>query len=122
MTEEEKYLEKLLGRNPGFKVPDGYFDDFTSQLMEKLPNREPRAVTLRPRGWRRFRPVMLAAACTLAAVFALGTYLRKADTADGTVAPQEQVAKKTSSYSTFDAAMDYTMMDNEDIYAYVTGN
>ena len=34
--EDSKILEKL-GKDPGFKVPDNYFNDFNSKLMESLP-------------------------------------------------------------------------------------
>ena len=31
-------LDELMGRNP-FKVPDGYFEDFTEKMMSLLPER-----------------------------------------------------------------------------------
>ena len=31
------FLQDKIGRDPGFRVPDGYFEDFTIKTMESLP-------------------------------------------------------------------------------------
>ena len=64
---KEDYLLSKCGRENPFKVPEGYFDQFTDDLMAKLPERTfdeeaPRKVTLwdkvkRPRLTKR-RPMM----------------------------------------------------------------
>lgn len=58
--EDSKILEKL-GKDPGFKVPDNYFNDFNSKLMESLPEvkiTEEEKTTL----WIKVRPFVYMAA------------------------------------------------------------
>ena len=58
--ENSKILEKL-GKDPGFKVPDNYFNDFNSKLMESLPEvkiTEEEKPTL----WIKVRPFVYMAA------------------------------------------------------------
>jgi hypothetical protein len=53
-------LNELRSENP-FKVPEGYFENFTNDLMSRLPEREikePEKVNL----WERFKPWMYMAA------------------------------------------------------------
>ena len=58
--EDSKILEKL-GKDAGFKVPDNYFNDFNSKLMESLPE-----VKLteeeKPTLWVKVRPFIYMAA------------------------------------------------------------
>lgn len=59
-SENSKILEKL-GKNPGFKVPENYFDDFNAKLMDSLPEvkiTEEEKPTL----WVRVRPFIYMAA------------------------------------------------------------
>ena len=61
MKKEEINLLNRCGRKNAFKVPDGYFEDFAGQLMDKLPENsfvEVPAVTL----WGRVRPWVYMAA------------------------------------------------------------
>ena len=58
--EEEKYIEELAGKRNPFVVPEGYFEQLTSQVMQSLPERRPRAKSI----W--MRPVFYAAASVCA--------------------------------------------------------
>ena len=40
MIAEEKYLEDKYGKKQPFKVPNGYFDSFADNLMDKLPEQQ----------------------------------------------------------------------------------
>lgn len=58
---ENDILPGLGDRNPGFKVPEGYFESFSAKMMEQLPERriEPeKQATL----WQRVRPWLYMAA------------------------------------------------------------
>ena len=39
MKEEDELLRKCGTKNP-FTVPEGYFENFSKELMEKLPEKE----------------------------------------------------------------------------------
>ena len=55
--EEEKYIEEKVGKRNPFRVPEGYFDNLTAQIMESLPEQKPKAKTV----WLR-KPMYYAAA------------------------------------------------------------
>lgn len=112
----EEYLKQRLGspRNP-FKVPDGYFDNFTQELMEKLPEKNA-ALTIRRkpvvRAW------MYAAASVVVAVFTISAYFlfsQKDDAQAAQFADSQASSVITESY--VDDAVDYAMLDNHEIYA-----
>ncbi|MDR0431216.1 MAG: hypothetical protein LBH58_12165 [Tannerellaceae bacterium] len=85
MNKKINNLERLKGGDP-FKVPEGYFEDFASQMMRKLPDKtyeQPKRVTMMD----RVRPWVY-----MAAVFAgLGLFFKvivgfdgSSDSPDGT--------------------------------------
>ncbi len=59
---EEKKLEQRIGRETGFKVPEGYFDELYSKMASTLP--EPVAAPEAPRltTWQRIKPYVYMAA------------------------------------------------------------
>lgn len=60
-TDDDKLKDKLGTTNP-FTVPEGYFEAFTRQLMEKLPEHEDTSLTLHVTVWQRVRPWLYMAA------------------------------------------------------------
>ena len=40
MMNEEEYLNSKLGKKNPFTVPEGYFEQLTAQVMEKLPEKK----------------------------------------------------------------------------------
>ncbi len=89
-------------------VPEGYFDTFADQLMASLPERQPRA----KRVW--LRPLRYAAA--VVCVFAMGALSWFALSPESHQ-PIQAEAVQLSSDADFEAAADYVMLDNYDIYA-----
>jgi len=100
MIQDDQILKETVGQRNAFKVPDGYFEQLTSQVMNQLPEKKARTMMLR--GW------MYAAACSVAALL-LGVtyYMHHQDT------QKEMVAE--SNY--IEEVADYAMIDNMDIYA-----
>lgn len=105
---EEKYIQEKVGNRNPFVVPEGYFETFADQLMASLPERQPRA----KRVW--LRPLRYAAAvvgvCALGALSWLGL-------SSETHQPVQAEAVQVSGDAAFEAAADYAMLDNYDIYA-----
>lgn len=60
MKEDEK-LRKRFGTDPGFRVPDGYFDEVFTKIQSSLPEREPQKPVEVSR-WQRFKPYLYLAA------------------------------------------------------------
>ena len=61
MNPEEKILQKIGKKNP-FTVPENYFEDFTQELMGKLPAQEAVLQTEEPTLWQRVKPWLYMAA------------------------------------------------------------
>ena len=61
MKEEDK-LRKELGMENPFRVPEDYFEGFTSQLMSRLPEKEKSDVFRTPTTWEKIRPWVYMAA------------------------------------------------------------
>lgn len=106
-------------KNP-FKVPTGYFEGFTSKLMDKLPECAPTIVQCSSPRIKVVRKFIYAAACLMVGVVCTAIYFAKAgkDHMQGT--------DSSSMYSfqmwqdTYDEMIaDYAMMDNADIYIYL---
>ena len=117
---EEKYIEEQVGKRNPFRVPDGYFDQLTEQVMASLPEKAP--VQERPRAKRVvLRPWYFAAAAV--AVFLVSVSVWQFFPASAPE-PQAQmpVAYQEPSEADFEEAADYLMLDNYDIYACLTDN
>lgn len=115
----EDYIKNKVGSKNSFKAPDGYFNSFASQLMEKLPEREAHAVVAEKKSLTEFlRPVLYAAACLCVAVFSAALFFTDTDSRD---AKSDFVAANDGKASVYvETEVDYAMMDNVDIYAYLS--
>lgn len=124
MEREEKFIEDKFGRRTPFRVPEGYFDDFASQLMQSLPDQVSapvaKVVPMGRLGWRRARPFSIAAASVCAVIFGWGVYSHGGKSSgSSSVDFATHTTVGSNSYSTVDAMADYTMLDTEDMYAYL---
>ena len=61
MNPEEKISQKIGKKNP-FTVPENYFENFTQELMDKLPAKEAVLQTEAPTLWQRVKPWLYMAA------------------------------------------------------------
>ena len=105
MIEEEKHLRETVGQRNAFRVPEGYFEQFTAQVMEKLPEQQKARTTM-------LRPWLYAAACSVVAMLMGVTYYWHQESADDMMAD--------GSY--YEEVADYAMIDNIDIYACLEDN
>ena len=121
MTNEELYLKTRITNENPFRVPEGYFDRLTADVMARLPERQ----SENPKEEKTARRIQLRrswlAAASVAVVAIVGTLvyfnrLNPADTADKQVAAV--AAPVSDSY--IDEAADYLMIDHQDIYACLT--
>ena len=62
MKQDDSTLLNKYGKNPGFKVPENYFDDFNKRMAEMLPDVEITPVDVKPTLWQRVRPLVYMAA------------------------------------------------------------
>lgn len=111
MTNEEKYLMERVGQKNPFRTPEGYFDQFTANVMAQLPERTLKVEPQQPVAKKVAMPIrhwFYAAACVAALlVTAFSFHFHEVDKGQPQVAVSE---------SYIDEAADYAMLDNMDIY------
>jgi hypothetical protein len=118
MKKEETDLLKRCGTENPFTVPEGYFERFTEQLMEKLPEREAQPapkLTL----WMRVKPWVYMAAMFCGLMLSVRMFVGEkqsqspavaSETTDFTEVPDEYI----------DPIVNQTMMDDYTLYQYLT--
>lgn len=122
MTNEELYLKsKITNENP-FRVPEGYFDRLTADVMARLPERQSENPSeSKPARRVLLRPLLAAASVAVVALIGTLVYFNRLNPAD--TADQQMAAVSVGvSDSYIDEAADYLMMDHQDIYACLTSD
>jgi len=118
MTKFEELQKGQNGRKNPFTVPEGYFAQLQQNVMASLPEKEEtKVIKMTPRR-RYLLPVITAAASVCVAICGISIWFNKTAKAsenDLNVAIYEQFAEANE----YD---NYIMMDNEDIYAYMSQN
>ena len=114
---EEKFIEERVGRRNPYQVPEGYFDAFTSQLMQQLPERPAKARQVRIR-----RPLYIAAACVAALFISGAAWMFMSQPEVQSESPVQITAQQEPVEESVDEAADYMMLDNHDIYGLLADN
>ena len=117
MTNEELYLNSKLGKKNPFTVPEGYFEQLTAQVMEKLPEKEHQTKTA---VIKQLRPWLYAAACVCVGLFTAAVlFSNKNDQTDKQMQMATLEQENTNYYSDnyIEEEADYAMVDNQEIYA-----
>lgn len=118
MKEEDNLLKKIGTENP-FRVPEGYFESFTSDLMSRLPEKEKTDIRREPTTWERVRPWLYMAAMFIGAAL----IIRVASPGNEKVPEvQQQVAvdDTDTELEYISTAIDNTMMDDYSLYVYLS--
>ena len=120
MKEEDTLLKKL-GKDNSFKVPDGYFENLTSEMMNKLPEKENVAFKEEPVStWTRLKPLLYMAAMFIGAAL----IIRVASTDHKSVKADEVAATEADteviSDEMLDVALDRAMLDDYSLYVYLS--
>ena len=114
MTEDN--LEKRIGTENPFRVPDGYFENFASDLMKRLPEKEKVEVVRKPTTWEKIRPLLYMAAMFVGAMLLIrvaSTHYMPAGNTD-----QEDELEAEMEY--INRAMENSMLDDYSLYVYLT--
>lgn len=121
MIKEEDILVSRFGKENHFKVPEGYFEQLADKVMERLPEQEARIVPIQPTMWQRLPLRKIAAAVAVVALMGVGSMVgvKHLATQQAVVAHDVMQNQNESGGddATFNEMADYTMMDNETIYA-----
>ena len=122
MMEREEYIRSRAGKENPFRVPEGYFDGLASQVMANLPDRDVAPVRTARTYRLRLRAWICTAACVCIGMFGAVMYFADNGKAGAGMAESGvAVEASPSTYDSYDDAVaDYMMIDNADIYAYLT--
>ncbi len=116
MKEEDNIFKKVGTENP-FRVPEGYFENFTSEIMNRLPEKEKLAFEKQePTMWERIKPWAYMAAMFAGAAL----IIRVASTNPVPAATDRMVADDTETEMEYiNMAVDNSMLDDYSLYVYL---
>ncbi len=111
----DSFIKEKYGKHQPFRVPADYFEGLSSQIMAHTDNRQPLKT---PGLWGKYKKALLLAACLCAFAVSTAIYVHSAYDADEAVA-KGNLPGMSDDHS-MESIADYTMLDNEDIYALVS--
>ena len=119
MKEEEKIRKELGTENP-FRVPEGYFEGFTSDLMSRLPEKEKSDVFRTPTLWEKVRPWVYMAAMFVGAALIIRVASSRVDVPTNGQQPHMAEEMTDSEMEYIDAVINNSMLDDYSLYVYLT--
>lgn len=127
MRTEKRIINEIVGRGNPYRVPDGYFDNIASDIINKLPLDEKKSiphVAVSRIHLRLVRKVAVAA-CLVGVMFTAGLLFHNTilNTKNGGNSNTAEYSNSASNaYVYMNQVFEYSMKDNNDIYAYVSGH
>ena len=123
MKEEDNILKKA-GTGNVFHVPEGYFENLTSEIMNRLPEKERLAFEKKESTmWERVKPWVYMAAMFVGAALiirvASSDHKPVADDIAVTVTAMEADTEQVSD-EMIDVALDRAMLDDYSLYVYLS--
>ena len=112
----EDNLKKRIGTENPFRVPEGYFGNFASDLMERLPEKEKVEAARKPTTWEKVRPLLYMAAMFVGAML----LIRVASMHYAPAGSPDQEAELEAEMEYIDMAMENSMLDDYSLYVYLT--
>ena len=108
MKEEDNILKKV-GTENAFRVPEGYFENFTSELMNRLPEKEKLAFEQKE-PW-----------AYMAAMFVGAALIIRVASSDRTPAATDRMAadETETEMEYINMAVDNSMLDDYSLYVYL---
>ena len=119
MKEEDKILRTLGTENP-FRVPEGYFESFTPDLMSRLPEKEKSDIYREPTTWEKIRPWIYMAAMFVGAALIIRVASSRGDGTDEDASVWADETDTEMEYEYIDAVIDKSMLDDYSLYVYLT--
>lgn len=127
---EETDLKQKIGKDNPFKVPEGYFENLTGQIMDKLPEidntKEEKEISL----WEKIKPWVYMTAMFCGMMFGLKVMMgdkaleSQNGTEDISIASSDNAAQEDDSDiipdEYIDPIVDQVMMDDYTLYMYLT--
>lgn len=119
MKEENKIISKVGTKNP-FKVPDGYFTDFTQELMNKLPEKEILYANQEVTLWQRVKPWIYMTAMFCGIMLSVRIFVDKPNKDEFPTISQSMI--DSLSDEEWQIIIERSMIDEYTLYQFLTDN
>lgn len=117
MGKEENILRKVGTNNP-FRIPEHYFENFTQELMNKLPEKEPLPSLPEPTLWLRIKPWIYMTAMFCGIMLSVRIFVGEPKTERFPSISQVEAEKLPD--EDWEIIIDHIMMDDYTLYQYLT--
>ena len=117
MKEENKIISKVGTKNP-FKVPDGYFTDFTQELMNKLPEKEILYANQEVTLWQRVKPWIYMTAMFCGIMLSVRIFVSEPPKQEEF--PITYIEAESLSDEEWEIISDGSMIEDYELYNYLT--
>ena len=117
MGKEDNILRKAGTSNP-FRVPDHYFENFTQELMTKLPEKEPMPLMSEPTLWERVKPWLYMTAMFCGIMLSVKVFVGVPQKDEFPAISQTEVERLPD--EDWEIMIDCIMMDDYTLYQYLT--
>lgn len=114
----EDELRKKIGKENPFKVPEGYFADFTSKMMDKLPEKMQVPENARVSTWTKLKPLLYMAAMFVGAALIIRVASSRYESSSKNMASTDEDSVVISD-EMIDYAVEGTRMDDYSLYVYL---
>lgn len=118
---KEDTLLKKIGKDNSFKVPDGYFANLTSEVMNRLPAEETNTIAESPVSmWTKVKPLLYLAAMFVGAALIIRSFSvgnKPVPSADMAMGEEET---EILSEEIIDYTLDRAMLDDYSLYVYLS--
>lgn len=116
MGKEDNLLRKVGTKNP-FNVPDNYFEDFTQNLMDRLPEKEPMPPMQEITLWQRVKPWIYMAAMFCGIMLSVRVFVGEPQKDEF---PVTQAEAESLPDEEWEIMMDMTLIDDYSLYQFLT--
>lgn len=116
MGKEDNLLRKVGTKNP-FNVPDNYFEDFTQNLMDRLPEKEPMPPMQEITLWQRVKPWIYMAAMFCGIMLSVRVFVGEPQKDEF---PITQAEAESLPDEEWENIIRRTLLDDYAIYEYLT--
>ena len=117
MGKEDNILRKVGTSNP-FRVPDHYFEDFTQELVSKLPEKESMPLMPEPTLWQRVKPWIYMTAMFCGIMLSVRVFVGEPQKDEFPAISQIEAENLTD--EDWEIMIDHIMMDDYSLYQYLT--
>lgn len=117
MKEENNLLKKVGTKNP-FKVPNRYFENFSSELMNKLPEKDTLPISQEITLWQRIKPWLYMTAMFCGIMLSVKIFVGSPESNEFPIISESII--NNLSDEDWELIVKQSMIDDYTLYQYIT--